>query len=475
MDFTNRWAWLLCISVSTGSVIGCGSHTPTDRTTLRDSSAAGESAAPGQVEIAPSVQTIVAERQPLIVRIEQPGTIEASESAALFSRVSGYVRAVHTDIGDHVSAGQILLETDVPELAQDLAFKKALVAEANAAEAQAKAGVTAAKGTLEAHAAQLALAQAELKKAESDCEFRRREYTRYSDLASKNASTAQLLDERQLVLHTAESACASAEAKLKAVRNERLVLEAKVAAAEADVRKAAAHVAVAEADRDKTSTIIDYAMLKAPFDGVITMRTVDIGEYVASPGSDRAAPLFTLERIDPVTVVVKIPEKEVATVHLGNQIKFQFDGLKDQELMAKVTRLSHSLDGKSRTMRVEIDMANPDGALYPGMYGAASLMLADVSDAVTVPAAALFSHGGELFVFQVRDEKVVRTRVRTGFDDGRIVQVLDGLKGGERVIVSSKGELSDGDRVREYSSIPQNGSKAMNTAKSKPELPEDAG
>jgi RND family efflux transporter MFP subunit len=441
MSVDNRSLFALAAMALAGTILGCGHSKPAPQTTEHAS-------APRDSEVAPSVQTVSPERRPLVVKFEQPGIVEASESAALYSRASGYVRSVNVDIGDKVRADQVLLEVYVPELAQDLALKKALLTEAKTAVLQSKAGVAAARGALDSHTSQLALAQADLRKAESDFEFRRREHGRYAELAAKNASTAQLLDERYLVLRTAESACASAEARLKAVENEKVVLKARVASAEADEMKAEARVQVAEADRDKTNTIFDYANLKAPFDGVVTRRTVDVGEFVASPGSDRATPLFTLERIDPVTIVLRVPEKEVPAVHLGNRATVRLDGLQHRELSGSVTRLSQSLDPKSRTMRVEIDVANADGSIYPGMYGAVSLILADLDDALTVPAAALYSRDGELFVFQVRDDRVVRTKVRTGYDDGRVVQILEGLTGDENVIISNKGELSEGELVR---------------------------
>lgn len=432
---------LLGAMLSSLALSGCGHGEAVEKPRSQEPDA-------GAGETAPSVQTVLPERRPLVVKFDQPGIIEASESASLFARASGYVRTVHVDIGDKVHAGDVLLEVHVPELAQDLAFKQALVAEAEAALAQANAGVAAAKGALEAHASQLLLANAELRRARSECEFRHREHDRYADLASKNASTAQLLDERKLVLQTAESACASAEAKLKAVENEKVVLAARLVSAEADSQKATAHVAVAQADRDRTNTIFEYARLKAPFDGVVTSRSVDIGEYVATPGSDRATPLFTLERCDPATVVLRVSEREVPAVHIGSRVTVRFDALKHREMTGSVTRLSPNLDSKSRTMRVEVDISNPDASIYPGMYAAVSLVLADVDDALTVPASAIYSRGNELYVFVVRDQKVSLAKVLTGYDDGRIVQILDGLTGSEKVIVSNKGELTEGQLVR---------------------------
>ena len=394
-----------------------------------------------------SVQTVLPKKRDLVTKFEQPGIVEAQASADLFSRVSGYVKTVNVDIGDTVKAGQMLLEVDVPELEQELAYKDALVEQAQAELDQAKTTVTVAQGALDTHESQLQLAAADVKKADADRNFRKREYERYAGLAADSASTKQLADEKQFGYLSSVSAYDSAVAKHRAVQMDAIVLKAKLAGANADVKTKQAKVSVSSADREKTRVLTEYAKLKAPYAGTITRRTVDPGEYVHSPSSDKATPPFTIANTESVTVVMRVPEKEVSQVQIGNAVRMQFEAIKGEVVSGRVTRLSKSLEEKSRTMRVEIDVKNPNDKLYPGMFGSVSLVLADIKDALTVPASALYGTGGSLFVVTVTDNIARRTRVQTGYDDGRIVQIVSGLAGNEPIVVSNKGDLSDGQRV----------------------------
>lgn len=440
------------VALSVASLSGCSKPVAgsdaADRTRASVNQVSKESTAAraksGQVI---SVQTVVPQRRDLVQKFQQPGIVEASASADLFSRVSGYVNSVHIDIGDVVEAGQVLLEVDVPELDQEIALKEALVTQAEAELAQTRTAVTVAQGALETHASQLELAVADVKKAEADRNFRKREFERYTALAADNAGSKQVADEKELGYLSARSAYDSTVAKQHAVESDLKILKAKLASANADVKTKEAKVAVASADREKTRVLAEYAKLKAPYAGTITRRTVDPGEYVHSPSSDKATPLFTIARTQSVTVVMRVPEKEVPQVRLGNPVSMRFDALKSEVVSGKVTRLSKSLDEKSRTMRVEIDVKNPGDQLYPGMFGSVTLVLSDVKDALTVPASALYGTGEGLFVVTVTDGVARRARVTTGYDDGRLVQILTGLTGDEEVVISNKGNLADGQPV----------------------------
>lgn len=396
----------------------------------------------------PSVQTVTPERRDLVAVFEQPGIIEPVAAADLYSRVSGYVKLQKVDIGDRVRQGEILLEVDVPELAQELAFKEALFQQAEAELVQAEANVEAAQGALEANVAQVGLADAEVSKAESDQAFRQGEYERFSGLAASNAATKQVAAEKKNLYQAAQSALHSAQAKRRAVAADEIVLKSKLSAANADVATRTAKIAVAKADREKTRVLFDYAHLKTPFDGVITRRNVDVGDYVSSPGSDRATPLFTLMKIDTVTVVLRVPEKEVPAIRIGSPAVIHLDAFGDEEIRGQVSRMALSLEEKSRTMRVEVDLPNADGKLYPGMYGKMKVTLVNLPDALTVPATALYGQDRELFVVTIADNTARKVKVRTGFDNGSVVQILDGLQGDEQVVISNKGELADGQKVR---------------------------
>ncbi len=394
-----------------------------------------------------SVQTIVPVRRNLVQKFSQPGVVEAAASADLFSRISGYVKSVNVDIGDTVEAGQILLEVDVPELQQELSYKDALVALAEAELAQTRTAVDAAEGALETHSSQLELAAAEVKKADAERNFRKREFERYAALAADKTGSPQVADEKELAYFASRSAYDSMIAKHRSVQTDLVILKAKLANAQADVKTKMAKVAVAISDREKTRVQADYARLKAPYSGTIIHRNVDPGEYVHSPSSDKATPPFTIAGTQSVTIVMRVPEKEVPLVRLGNPVSMKFDALRSEVVTGIVARIARSLEEKSRTMRVEIDVKNPGDKLYPGMFGSVSLVLSDVKDAQVVPASALYGTSDGLFVVTVNDGLTRRVRVQTGYDDGRFVQILSGLTGDEEVIVSNKGNLADGQQV----------------------------
>jgi HlyD family secretion protein len=155
---------------------GCHSSVPASAGQTHEP--ASSTTATSATTTVPSVQTIVPERRNLISQFEQPGVLEAVEEAELFSRVSGYVKSHKVDIGDRVKKGDVLLEVDVPELAQELAYKEAMMQQAEAELMQAKANVDTAQGMLNANQAQVGLAEADVAKAKSDQEFRQREYDR---------------------------------------------------------------------------------------------------------------------------------------------------------------------------------------------------------------------------------------------------------------------------------------------------------
>lgn len=394
-----------------------------------------------------SVQTVKPTRRDLVQKFQQPGIVEAAASADLFSRISGYVDQVKVDIGDTVEAGDVILVVDVPELAQELALKEALVGQAEAELAQAQTTVESAEGAIEIHGSQMELVAAEIKKAGAERNFRQREFERFAALAADKSGSQQVADEKALNYEAARAAYDSAMAKQAAVRSDLTILKAKLSSANADVRAKTAKVAVASADREKTRVLSEYAKLKAPYAGTITRRTVDPGEYVHSPNNDKATPLFTISRTESMTIIMRVPEKEVPFIKIGNPVQMQFDSLQGQVVPGAVTRMAKSLDEKSRTMRIEIDVKNPNGKLYPGMFGSVSLLLADVKDALVVPASALYGTGEGLFVVTVKNGTTQRKKVETGYDDGRNVQVVSGLSENEEVVVSNKGNLADGQSV----------------------------
>jgi RND family efflux transporter MFP subunit len=213
-------------------------------------------------------------------------------------------------------------------------------------------------------------------------------------------------------------------------------------------------VEIARKEVLKAQSVSDYAFVRAPFDGVITYRGVDEGDFVQNASSGQTRLLMTVCAIDRVKAVLEIPDRQAVWVRAGTPAKIHFDSRTSWDFSGRVSRIAHSLDNQSRTMRVEIDLDNRNRALLPGMYGKVTLTLQEIENAWTVPATAVYTRKGESYVLQVTNELARRQRVRICYDDGKELEVvkLDGnrevpLDGTEELIISNKGEIAEGQRV----------------------------
>jgi multidrug efflux pump subunit AcrA (membrane-fusion protein) len=259
-------------------------------------------------------------------------SVQAFYMTDLYAKDSGYVSQVSADIGDHVKAGQILAVIGDPELRQQYAKAQGAVAQANAA-------LLMARRQLDVLQAELALERITLKRQE--------------DLFAGKALTDQQIDE------------ARAKAEVSSMSVE--VGRAKIASAEADLR-------TADAEERRLKALVGYLSIVAPFDGVVTRRTVNPGDLVQAATVSRTAPLFTCQRLDVVRVFADVAEANAGAVHPGTAAEIRVYGVAGQVTVhSTVSRIAKALDPATRTMRVEIDVPNPDAHLLPGTYAQVTL------------------------------------------------------------------------------------------------------
>jgi multidrug efflux pump subunit AcrA (membrane-fusion protein) len=260
-----------------------------------------------------------------------PATIQAFFVTDLYAKVSGYVSQINNDIGDRVRKGQALAVIANPEL-------QAQFDKAEAAVQQAAATVEVAKRQITGMQADLALQEVTLR--------------RQKELFAGKAATAQMLDETQ-----AKHGISAANVEIG---------KAKLVSAEADLR-------AAKADAEKVQALLQYNRITAPFDGVVTRRLVNPGDLVQAAISTRTTPLFTIQQIDTVRVLADVPEWSAVGIHPGLASEVTLYGPGEIIFHGSVTRTATAVDPASRTMRVEIDLPNPDGTLRPGMYAKVTL------------------------------------------------------------------------------------------------------
>lgn len=222
-----------------------------------------------------------------------------------------------------------------------------------------------------------------------------------------------------------------------------------IAKQDVDVAEAAAEGAKQLTERRKT--FLGYTKVTAPFAGVITARFADPGALIqAATGSvTQATPLFTLMDMDQVRIYVSIPQESATLAKPGIQTTLTVKELPGQEFKGTVTRTTEALDPATRTLLVEIDLPNKDHRLQPGIFINATLYLERHQNALTLPPAAIEpgKNSTPKTVFVVAQGKARRVPIKTGIDDGVLVEVVEGLTGNEDVVVVGKSHLQDGQAV----------------------------
>jgi RND family efflux transporter MFP subunit len=393
-----------------------------------------------------SVSTVIPKRETIRKLTREPGQIEAFETTSLHAKVGGYVRSIAVDTGDRIKAGQVIAELDVPELRAAVEQKRALVEQAEAGREQANAAVGVAQAAVASAEAKVTLAQASIRRTDADVTRWRAEYDRTNQLVRESAITGSLLDETRSKL---EAALAAREESAALVRSSEATLaqaKAELAKSRPDVTAAAARVDVARADLTSAEAMAAYTKIVAPFDGVITRRHVHTGHLTVPGGA--GDPLFVAERLDRLRIVVGVPEVDASFVQPGDRAEVRIQALEGHTAEGRVSRISWSLDRATRTLRAEVDLENPDVTLRPGLYAYLTIIAEEHADAVTLPAAAIVRDGAKAYCVVVVDGKARRREIQTGLSDGKSVEVVLGLSGGEAIVAANAGTLADGQAVR---------------------------
>jgi multidrug efflux pump subunit AcrA (membrane-fusion protein) len=302
--------------------------------------------------------------------IRLPITLQGDQRTELRARVEGYVAEVHVDIGDRVTADQVLVTLDAPELEADVRRRQQIVLQSQANLGVAEGAVRTAEARLR-QAASARDEQAAMK------QLRSRELDRYRMLVQGGAVQREKLDEAEFAVMAVDAAVAKIEADVEAAR-------ADIEAAKSEVAFARSGIEVSKAELAHAVAQDQLRQIKSSFDALVTDRTVDPGQLV-SPGSMMGAPLLVVEKVDVLRGVMTIPADEAVLVKVGDSVTLT--GFGDAPAQSPdgqtpiVSRLSHSLDETTRTMRIEIDLKNPFDAknqryaFLSGQYGSATIHL----------------------------------------------------------------------------------------------------
>ena len=382
----------------------------------------------------------------------QLGTVKAYESVNLHAKVSGYLKTQSVDIGDRVKAGKVLAIVDVPELEKQADRNAALVKLARTRVDQMKAKVKIATADKDASEAQIGYAEANAKAANALLAFRAANLKRMKALFKDTSIEEPVLDESVLRHDAARESENSAKAAVVTARAQVASCAAKILLAEADVGEAEAQVKVAQADLERTQVQLAFANIIAPFDGIITQRTLFPGDFVRSAGEGGTQlPLLTIQRTDRMRIIVKIPDRDVPFADKDDPAFFEIDAFPGEKFPGKISRVGGSEEEATRLMPVEIDLENPKNRIRQGMFGRATIILDKAVDKMSIPRECLVGRPGEGkgTVYVVKGDKAYRTTIKVGLVQDARVEVLGGLRMDDHVVfMDTPAALSDGIEVQ---------------------------
>jgi RND family efflux transporter MFP subunit len=331
-----------------------------------------------------------------------PGNIQAVTEAPILARATGYIRKRYVDIGDRVKAGQVVAEVEAPELDQQ-------ILQANAAIEQAKSSVQQAEAAIQQGRANENLA--------------RLTAGRMSNLLGRGVISKQDND-------NAQAQYAAQQANTEALVKAAAAMRSSVAAAEANL---------ARLDQLKT-----YQTVRAPFDGVITLRNVDTGALV----NEGSTLLFRVAQTGTLRTYINLPQADAESVKVGQRAIISIAELPGRKFDGAVTRTSNSLDPATRTLLTEVQVRNADGSLMPGMFAEVDLTVPRKYPPLLIPGDTLVvrSDGPQVAVV-ARDGAVHFTRIQLGRDYGDRLEVISGLQEGQQLAVNPSDDVREGVKV----------------------------
>jgi multidrug efflux pump subunit AcrA (membrane-fusion protein) len=354
---------------------------------------------------------VEAVRQETVRRsVEVVGTLAAVDQVTISSEADGKVSKILADLGDRVSAGQALISLDNEKQQYNFDQQKAALA-----RALAQYGAPDPQHLPEIEKTP------DVQKANADLSQATQAYERANELFKRSLVPRQTLDDAEA---TRESKRASYESALQSAKN----LRASIQAAEASMKLA---------DRQFRDTEI-----RAPFDGYVEKRFVNLGELVKTQ-----MPVIAVVRGDPLKVIAEIPEKMAPWIHDGQPVELSVDAYQDRTFVGKVSRISPAVNTATRAFPFEALVPNKDAVLKPGTFARVHIESGKLDEVMTLSYSALQYRYGVNRVFVVDNDKLIVRELKVGDRIGDRIEILSGVSAGDRVAVTDVEKLADGTKV----------------------------
>ena len=384
-----------------------------------------EKAAATPTPAAVDVTTTPAVSRQLPRFFEATGSLVADEQTDVAPTVSGKVVSVGVDLGSYVQKGAVLVRLDDRDARIRLEQTEAQVVQAQAAARQAeeRIGLRPGQNFDPANVPDVRSARAALDLSEK--QLRRFERLLESGDVSRSsydqqkAQRDQLQQQYDLALNIARQNYAGVQ-----------TARAAVSAAQTQVQQARKNIA--------------DAVVLAPISGYVADRPADLGEYMTT-----SSKVATLVRTNPMRMRIDIPEQAISSVKVGQSVSVSTSAYSDRTFNGRIARVSPNITPTSRTLTVEAEIENGDGALKPGQFATVRILQPQTEAAVLIPQRAVKTESGVSHVFVIKNGRAEQRPVQLGQTEGDLIEIKSGVAADEQVATSNVDQLSDGIAVRQ--------------------------
>lgn len=358
----------------------------------------------------PVVDVMAARRSTSQSDLQLPGTTSALVEAPIYARASGYISKRYVDIGDRVRAGQLMALIDAPDLDQQ---------------------VDQARSSLQQ-------SQSVLGQTEAQLNLQKITWDRWAVLVQRGVLSKQDGDTQH----------------------------ANYLVAEANVKAAENTVSASKANLDRLLHLQSYERVTAPFTGMVTARNIDVGSLISasgggqgsgivsaatpSTGSSAGGEMFRVAQIDRLRLFVSVPDVYAPYIVVGETVNCYFDSIGEKPFEGKVTRTANAVDPNTRTLLTEVQIANQDGKLLPGMFTRVMFLHLRAEPPVVVPSDSIIARANGISIAIVQNNTVQIRKIAIGRDYGAQTEILSGVNAGELVIVNPTDAAQEGAKVQTH-------------------------
>ncbi|MBM7624514.1 efflux RND transporter periplasmic adaptor subunit [Sporohalobacter salinus] len=404
----------LIIGLILGAVAGCG---------FKDEQGSKKDRGQNQSNNGIPVETISVQKGKIINYITVTGTAEAVQSAQLTPQLQKTVKKVLVESGDRVHAGEKLIQLDQEDI-------KAKINEARAGLETAKAGLEELlAGT---RGEEINRLKAQVKQAKANYHQAERDYQRYKKLFDKDAISRQQFESAKTKYISAKNNYESLQESLKMAQKGPTKEQIKTQWTK--VQQARAQLETAQLNLDKTK-------ITAPFNGLVAEVNTEEGEMVSTQ------PIVTILNLNSIEIQTYVSEKNINKLDIGQQVEVNFNAL-DNNLKGRIKNISPALNQKEQGFPVKIKVNNNENLIKSGMYAEIKMKTDQRSGNLVILKQSLLRENGSEYIFGIENNRAVKKKVKTGLTTTTRVEVMSGIKAGEKIITKGAEQVTDGYKVR---------------------------